>query len=92
MVVSFQGRLVSTQDISSVDLLFHLKEWLLIDPVIDMGGIKLQVLKKILKNPTSYYMEFIGATTTSVLLALTVLISTTIGVTICVKLSAIQKR
>ena len=35
--VSFQGRLVSTQDVSSVDLLFHLKEWLLTDPVIDLG-------------------------------------------------------
>ena len=40
--VEFQGRLIGTQNADSVELLFHLLEWLLTEPTVAVGGVSLQ--------------------------------------------------
>ena len=40
--IIFQGTLISTEDADSVELLFHLQEWLLTEPTIGLDGVVLQ--------------------------------------------------
>ena len=39
--VVYEGRLISTDDTDSVELLFHLQEWLLTEPTVSLSGVDL---------------------------------------------------
>ena len=88
--VVFQGRLISTQDVDSVELLLYLKEWLLTEPTIVLDGISLQAAEnyKDIGNAThatpckwpprryrEYQQSIIGAAVSGGLLVLVALIA-----------------
>ena len=57
--VLFQGRLISSQDADSVELLLYLKEWSLTMPKIEVGAVELQITgnDSVIYPPTGSIIE-----------------------------------